>query len=57
MNRSAVYMGLWGVSPFLTAGALAVTFRMPGVRTYSMAIMACLFTFYVQAAWKQASCL
>ena len=56
MQRSAVYLGLWGVSPFLTAGAMGKTFCMPSVRTYGLAIMACLFTVHVQAAWKQVSC-
>ena len=55
--RSADYMGLWGVSTFLTAGAMAKTFFMPGARTYILAIMACLFTVGVQVAWKQVSCL
>ena len=55
--RSADYMELGGVSTFLTAGAMAKAFFMPGARTYILAIMACLFTVDVEVAWKQASCL
>ena len=52
--RSAVYSGIWGFSPFLTAGALAKTFFAPSsARVVIVAVMACLFTVGAQVAWTQ----